>query len=253
MSVAALVAAPAVGVVAALTYATVAPSCGFWGPVRFRGAAGTRRVAITFDDGPTPGTTDVILDILRDAGVKATFFVIGANVIRHAHLLRHMHAEGHLIANHSFSHSHFGVLRKRPYWIEEIARADDEIEAAIGLRPALYRPPVGVKTWHTFAAMRQTGHTMVTWSRRAIDGLPTTPQRIMRRFQHVGDGEILLLHDGVEPRAPYADRSATIAALPRLLERLRADRLAPVRLDELLDVAGYQSAGAAAAPGDAAT
>lgn len=236
--------APGVGIVAALTYATVAPACRFWGPTLSRGAVGSRQVALTFDDGPTPGVTDVILDALREAEVSATFFVIGANVRKHPDLLRRAHDDGHLVANHSFSHSHFGVLRRRPYWLRDIREADDAIEDAIGVRPAMYRPPCGVKTWHTFGAIRQTGHAMVTWSRRAVDGLPTTPQRIMRRFRNIADGEILLLHDGVEPHAPHADRAATIAVVPMLLERLRHENLTPVRLDELLGVAGYRSAGA---------
>jgi hypothetical protein len=109
----------------------------------------------------------------------------------------------------------------------------------------MYRPPCGVKTWHTFNAMRQTGHIMVNWSRRAIDGLPTTPQRIMHRFRNLADGEILLLHDGIEPNTPNANRAATIAVVPKLLEQLRHENLTPARLDELLGVAAYQSTGVA--------
>jgi peptidoglycan/xylan/chitin deacetylase (PgdA/CDA1 family) len=156
-----------------------------------------------------------------------------------------MHEDGHLIGNHSFTHSHYGVVRREPYWLREIIETDEAIEHVIGLRPAMYRPPCGVKTWHTFNAMRRTGHTMITWSRRGIDGLPTTPQRIMRRFRDLGEGEILLLHDGVEPNTAYADRSASIAVVPMLLEQLRRENLTPLRLDELLGVRAYQSAGVA--------
>jgi len=239
---------PAVGVAgfAWLTYATTAPACRFWGPVLSRGKAGGRRVAVTFDDGPTPGATDAILDELRDAGVAASFFVIGENVRRHPDLLRRVHAEGHLVGNHSYNHSHFGVVRRRPYWQREILETDAAIEATIGVRPAMYRPPCGVKTWHTFDAIRETGHVMVNWSRRAIDGLPTTPQRIMRRFGNLRDAEILLLHDGVEPNITGASRQATIDVLPMLLEQLRHEKLTPVRLDDLLGVSAYQSAGVAA-------
>ena len=228
-----------------LTYASCAPACNFWGKVISRGPSGSRHVAITFDDGPTPGPTNAMLDVLRDAGVTASFFVIGANVRKHPDLLRRVHAEGHLVGNHSLHHSHYGICRITRYWRREIVETDDAIEQVIGVRPAMYRPPCGMKTWHTFDAMRTTGHTLINWSRRAIDGLPTTPQRIMRRFENIGDGEILLLHDGVEPNTSYADRSATIAVVPKLLEQLRRENLKPVRLDELLGVAAYQSAGAA--------
>jgi peptidoglycan/xylan/chitin deacetylase (PgdA/CDA1 family) len=236
---------PAVGALSGLTYATVAPACTFWGPTISRGPANSRKVALTFDDGPTPGTTDAILDLLRDAAVNASFFVIGANVRKHPDLLRRIHDEGHLIANHSFMHSHYGVVRRRPYWLREVIETDDVIEQILGLRPAMYRPPCGVKTWHTFHAIRQTRHTMITWSRRGIDGLPTTPQRIMRRFENIQGGEIVLLHDGVEPNTSYADRSATIAVVPMLLEQLQRENLTPVRLDDLLGLPAYQSTGVA--------
>jgi len=228
-----------------LTYASCAPACNFWGKVVSRGPAGARRVAITFDDGPTPGSTERILDVLRDAGVVASFFVIGANVRRHTQLLRRMHEEGHLIANHSQNHSHYGICRVTSYWLREIVETDRAIEETIGVRPAMYRPPCGMKTWHTFDAMRTSGHTLVNWSRRAIDGLPTTTQRIMQRFEKISGGEILLLHDGVEPNTSYAERSATIAVVPMLLEKLRRENLTPVRLDELLGLPAYQSAGVA--------
>ncbi len=228
-----------------LTYASVAPACNFWGKVVSRGPAGSRRVAITFDDGPTPGSTDAMLDVLRDAGVTASFFVIGANVARHPDLLRRIHDEGHLIGNHSQNHSHYGICRVTSYWRREIAETDREVENVIGVRSAMYRPPCGMKTWHTFDAMRTTGHTLVNWSRRAIDGLPTTADRVMRRFANISDGEIILLHDGIEPNTSYADRSATIAVVPMLIEQLRRENLTPVRLDELLGVAAYQSAGVA--------
>lgn len=242
---AAILAPASLGILGGLTYATVAPACTFWGPTRSRGDAASRHVALTFDDGPTPGSTDAILDILRNAGVSASFFVIGANVRQHPDLLCRIHEEGHLIANHSQTHSHYGVVRREPYWRREIIETDDAIERTLGLRPALYRPPCGVKTWHTFNAIRRTGHTMITWSRRGVDGLPTTPQRIMRRFESVQGGEILLLHDGVEPNTPYDDRSATIAVVPMLLEQLRRENLTAVRLDDLLGIAAYQSAGVA--------
>ena len=109
----------------------------------------------------------------------------------------------------------------------------------IGVRPLLFRPPMGVKTWHTDIARRRTGHTTVTWSRRAVDGIPTSAEKILRRFAGAATGEILLLHDGVEPHAPCTDRTATLAAIPRLIEKLRSAGLPPVRLDELLKVKPY--------------
>lgn len=242
----------ALGVAGWLTYATIEPSCAFWGRVISRGPSDDGRVALTFDDGPTAGTTDRILDELRKADVRATFFVIGVNAEREPGLLRRMHDEGHLVANHSYHHSHYGIMRFTRYWQQEIARCDDVITRTIGQSAAIFRPPMGVKTWHVTLAARRQMHTLVTWSHRAWDGVATTPQRILERFEDIRGGDILLMHDGVEPYAPHHDRTATIQAIEPLVERLRSRHLSPVRLDELLQIPGYRPR-AAASPASVAT
>ena len=234
------IATPVVAALGRLTYATVAPSCGFWGKVTWRGPRGSGKIALTFDDGPTPGATDRVLDALRDANVKAAFFVVGANVIRHPELLRRVHDEGHLVGNHSYHHSHYGILGQRRYWDEEVRSTDEAIASVLGVRPAMFRPPMGLKTWHTTGACRLQGHALVTWSRRAIDGLPTTPQKIVDRLAKLRDGDIILLHDGVEPNALHPDRSSTFDAVAPLLQRIKEHGLSPVRLDELTGLAAYQ-------------
>ena len=237
------IAAPLAATIGGLTYATVAPACSFWGAVTSRGPRGSGKIALTFDDGPTPGATDRVLDVLGEAGVRAAFFVVGANVRRYAGLLRRVHDEGHLIGNHSFSHSHYGVMGMQRYWDDEVRATDETIEAVLGVRPAMFRPPMGIKTWHTTGAARRHGHALVTWSRRAIDGLPTTPQRIVERLGELAAGDIILLHDGVEPHARHTDRSATVEAIAPLLDRIKSRGLSPVRLDELTGLRGYQSRG----------
>jgi peptidoglycan/xylan/chitin deacetylase (PgdA/CDA1 family) len=241
-----IAAAPFASALAGLTYATVAPACRFWGPLISRAGAGaaseSKRIALTFDDGPTAGTTERVLDALGDAGgAKATFFVVGTNAEREPGLLRRIHDEGHLIGNHTYHHSHYGMMRTLPWWKRQIRQTDDLIESIIGVRPALFRPPMGVKTWHTTRAARELGHTIVTWSRRAMDGFPTRSDKIVGRFGDAADGEILLLHDGIEPHSPHRNREATIGAVRPLIESLRGRGLEPVRLDELLELAGYQS------------
>ena len=234
-------AAPLAATLAGLSYATLAPACTFWGNVIARGASGSNRIALTFDDGPTAGSTERVLDALRDARATATFFVVGVNAQRSPELLRRIHNEGHLIANHTFHHSHYAVVRTLKYWKREIQKTDEEIESIIGVRPALFRPPMGVKTWHTIRAARELGHSVVTWSRRAMDGFPTRSVRIVKRFHDAGDGEILLLHDGIEPHSTHRNRAATIGAVRPVIESLRARRLEPARLDDLLGLQPYQS------------
>ena len=107
-------------------YGTFVPDSSLWGTVTSR-AAGVKddRIALSFDDGPTPGASDRVLDLLGELGVKASFFVIGQNVVRAPRLLERMDAEGHLIGNHSFDHSHWAMWGGRNYWQEQVDKTDE--------------------------------------------------------------------------------------------------------------------------------
>ena len=229
---------------AVLANGTFAPASNFWGPVLSRAPFGDGRgVALTFDDGPTPGATDRTLDVLGELQVKAAFFVVGRNARRHPKLLERIHAEGHLVGNHTLDHSHFGLFGRTGYWKNQVAEADETIRQIIGRRPALFRPPMGIKTWHVTEAAAAAGHTVVTWTRRAFDGVATSSDRIVRRLAPSSEaGDILLLHDGLEPNAVRRDTSATVAALRPLIEQLRHRGLEPRPLDAMLALPAYQPA-----------
>jgi peptidoglycan-N-acetylglucosamine deacetylase len=235
---------PAVGacaVVGGAAYASVAPRCSLWGPVVHRGDPGRSDggYALTFDDGPTAESTPRVLDTLARLGAKATFFVIGANARRHPEIVRRIHDEGHVVANHTMDHSHYGMMRLQRYWDRQLRETDELLASIIGAKPALFRPPMGVRTWHVTIAARRYGHTIVTWTRRAMDGLPTTPERIVGRLVGpTGAGDILILHDGVEPHV-RRDPSASVAAVGPVIEALRARGLEPKSLEELTGVRPY--------------
>ena len=134
-------------------YGIIRPRARIWGPVVSRskrrpGDNGPPRVALTFDDGPTPQSTPAVLDALDHAGAKATFFVVGQNVRAHPRLLADTHAAGHLIANHTQTHPRMGLWGLRRYWRRELDACDDAIFDVIGQRPAFFRPPMGLKHWH---------------------------------------------------------------------------------------------------------
>ena len=198
-------------------------------------------MALTFDDGPTPGGTDRVLDILRELKVSATFFVIGRNVQRWPDLLRRMDAEGHGIGNHTFDHSHWGVFGHARWWADQIQRTDDAIEKVIGRRTAMFRPPVGHKTPYTMMAARRTGHALVTWNMRSYDGLASaTPQKIIDRLlPRCRAGDIVILHDGVEPNR-LRDPSVTVEAVKPLIRGLRERGLEPVGVEQLTGLKMYR-------------
>jgi peptidoglycan/xylan/chitin deacetylase (PgdA/CDA1 family) len=231
---------------AVLAYGTFVPSSQLWGRTILRAppaaeAGGSPSVALTFDDGPTDGPTDRVLDLLGGAGVKAAFFVIGQNCRRCPRLLRRIHDEGHLVANHTWDHSHASWRGLRRYWDDQLTRTGDAIAEVVGRRPAIFRPPMGIKTAFTLAAARAAGCATVGWTRRARDGGPTTATAILGRLLgRATAGDILLLHDGAEPNRPDRDPEPTLAALPALLDGLKARGLGAARLDELLGLPGYQ-------------
>jgi peptidoglycan-N-acetylglucosamine deacetylase len=227
------------GLGALTSYATLAPRSQLWCRLISRGRTDRPRVALTFDDGPVAGATDRVLDILAEMNVKATFFVIGCNVERSPELLRRIDSQGHLVGNHSFEHLHWGFARGRGYWVQELQKTNALIEQLIGKRPALFRPPMGIKTWRIASAARRQGQQIITWSRKARDGVITTPDEIVTRLtQDVGPGDILALHDGIDPQR-RRNPQPTLDALRRVIDRLKERGLEPVRLDELIQTEPY--------------
>ena len=232
----------AAGALGALTvaYGAFAPTSSLLCPVISRGSAGGRpRVALTFDDGPHPEATPATLDVLAGVGAKAAFFVTGLNVQRWPDLVRRMDAEGHLVCNHTFAHYYLAGFYRPRHWESQLRRADEAIERVLGKRPALFRPPLGIKTPHLARATRRTGHSVVTWSLRALDGMPTSTERILRRLlPRAQPGDILALHDGLIPPARRNLR-ATIEAIGPLVRGLRERGLEPVALDGLIGLPAY--------------
>ena len=210
-------------------------------PVRWRGSTeAPPRIAITFDDGPDPESTPAILDALEERRAVAAFFVIGRHVLDHPEVLRVLDERGHLIGNHSFSHAYGGMFRSSAYWQGELHRTGDAIAAAIGKRPRLFRPPMGLKNPPMARATRREGCDIITWTRRGRDGIPTTTPAILRRLvAPARAGDVLCLHDGCDPNL-RRNPAPTVEAVRPLVDGLRARGLRIVRLDDLLGIPGYQ-------------
>jgi len=238
-----VVAAAALGTaaLATLTYGMVVPQSRLLLPVLSRALDATApRVGLTFDDGPWPGSTEVILDVLKEHKVSAAFFVIGSNVEKWPMLVQRMHDDGHFVGNHSFDHHRLGSLRGLSYWRDQIRRTDEMVRSIVGHRPALFRPPMGIKTPPLAAALRESGHKTIAWSCRGFDGVTTAPAQIVRNIgTKIRAGEIALLHDGRDPRS-RRDVRVTAAALPEIIRLTRARRLEFAPLTSLLPITPYR-------------
>jgi peptidoglycan/xylan/chitin deacetylase (PgdA/CDA1 family) len=176
------------------------------------------RVALTFDDGPWPDTTQGVLDILHRYGVRATFFDVGYLARERPDLVRQELDAGMVVGNHSWDHPITPPFRDlpRPRITSEIRRTNTEL-TSIGVQPQLFRPPGGsYSTWILNEAARQDVR-VILWSVDPRDWEPgTTARHIVRSvLSHVRPGSIILLHDG------GGDRSATVAALPRIIRGIR--------------------------------
>jgi peptidoglycan/xylan/chitin deacetylase (PgdA/CDA1 family) len=238
----------AVAASATLACATFVPQNQLWGKLYICAAPSTPGIALTFDDGPTPSSTSAILDILGELGVKAAFFVIGASARQYPELLQRMHAEGHIVANHTLDHYQWACLRGRRYWDRQLRETDRIIQQTIGVCPAMFGPPFGFKTFCVMSAAASQGKAVIAWSRRAFDGVKTTSQRIIQRLGlPTQNGEVLLLHDGVEP-ARQRDPRPTVEAIKPLIMHLRGRGLEPRPLDQFLNLPAYLPAANATPP-----
>lgn len=220
-----------------LAYSVFAPRCQFWAPV-IRSLPQRHAVALTFDDGPHPTFTPAILDHLAAHQAKATFFVIGRHAVKHPDLLRRIVDEGHAIGNHSFDHDHFGVNRNRAYWLAQVFETQKAVADATGRPPLVFRPPMGFKTWHLAAATREAKLPIIGWSVRGYDTRPVAPDDLARRVLAKTSGhDILLLHDGLDPRPVRGAAQSlqhTVDALPKILAGIREKELSVVPLIEAL-------------------
>jgi len=203
-----------------------------------KGAGGEHEVAITFDDGPSSEWTPKILDVLRAKGVKACFFLLGKNCEDYPDLVRRIVAEGHEIGNHTTTHRNLAVMSE--WQVElELTITQRLIESITGRSTTLFRPPYNADSTPTdiaelaplSLAQKQLGYTVVLekidpqdWAR------PGTDEIVQRVKDLRKEGNIILLHDA------GGDRSETLAALPQIIDYLRArgDRI--VSLSELLKI-----------------
>ena len=180
-----------------------------------------RVVALTFDDGPNPDATPPILDALADAGIHATFFILGRHAERWPQLVRRVHAEGHAIGNHGFYHRklHF----KSPAYVrDDLARGADAIAQACGARPALFRAPHGFRSPWVNRIARSMGERVIGWSLGVWDSDRPGADVIARRtVDGAKPGSILLLHDG-DGYDASGDRRQTAQAVPDVLTMLTA-------------------------------
>lgn len=187
-----------------------------------------KTIALTFDDGPWPPHTQEVLEVLQRYEAKATFFWLGVNVQKYPDLAKEVVSQGHEVGNHTFSHR--TALSDDAVAQQEIAGSNQLIKEVTGATPVLFRPPGGRKNNGLNDWAKQNGYTVVMWSVQPNDWKPgATPDQIAQSvLEQAAPGRVVLLHDG------GGDRSATVQALPKILEGLQSQGYRFVTVSELM-------------------
>jgi peptidoglycan/xylan/chitin deacetylase (PgdA/CDA1 family) len=184
---------------------------------RFR-VDGVNSVALTFDDGPDPVDTPKLLDLLREKGVKATFFVVGKRADRYPEIVRRAWDEGHLIANHTWSHYSLFCFLTPARLRAEIERGTESVRRICGRPPRLFRSPVGLRHPLLQPFLNSAGLEFVSWSIWTRDSLSPNSEVLARRIlNQVAGGDIILLHDRLPGGA-----DVMLSILPRVIDGIRA-------------------------------
>jgi peptidoglycan/xylan/chitin deacetylase (PgdA/CDA1 family) len=181
---------------------------------------GRDSVLFTFDDGPHPEGTRAVLDVLRRFAARAVFFVVGSRVSRAPELLRTIISEGHALGNHSYAHPLTRQLGLRACR-RDIEQCQALTESLTGVRPTLFRPPLGKLSVASIVAPRLAGLRPIMWSvdaddwrlRQAVE-VPAAADRLLRLLSNRPLHDIVLMHDERVLTAQVLE-----LVLPRLVER----------------------------------
>lgn len=189
---------------------------------------GARGVALTFDDGPHPEGTPALLDLLGEAGARATFFLVGEQVERWPRIAARVALDGHVVAIHGYRHRN--LLRIPPAVLSrDLERAAGVIEQATGHAPSLYRPPYGIFSPAALAMARRRGWDTLLWSRWGHDWRrhSTAASIAGEVTANLSHRDVILLHDADHYSSAESWRN-TLAAMPQVLETLARSGLSAV-------------------------
>ena len=183
-------------VVAPTLYGTLNPHSRLFGPIQRQPS--NNKLWLTLDDGPDPQDTPAVLELLRQHGVKATFFVIGQKAQQHPELIKQIVKEGHQLGNHTQSHPQgafwcLGPLRTQ----REIHQCQKTVSNITGQAPNIFRAPVGHHNFFVHPVLRQEGMRLIGWTSRGLDGVSKDLELVTSRIKStMTPNSIILAHEG---------------------------------------------------------
>jgi len=192
------------------------------------GKLSEKKIVLSFDDGPNSTITPKVLDLLEEFEVKATFFLIGKNIRGNEQLVKRIVDEGHLIGNHSFSHSRFFGFLSTKKILRELEETNQLIEEIVGMKSSIFRPPFGVTNPNIAKAVRTLDYTAIGWNIRSLDGVKKNNTRtILRVLKRLRPGGIILFHD---------THREIIEILDTVIQKAQKEGYEFVPLNELINI-----------------
>lgn len=159
-------------------------------------------IAITFDDGPDKEITPKILEVLKKHNVLAAFFCVGNRINDNKDILLQIHQAGHLIGNHTYSHSKWFDLFSSKKMFKELEETNNSIFQIIENKPIYFRPPYGVTNPTIRSALKNSNFIAVGWNLRSLDTIIKSKEKVLERLiKRVKSGDIILFHDTI-PKTP---------------------------------------------------
>lgn len=199
----------------------------------FSGSGDQREVALTFDDAPDDIFTPLVLDALKQEGVKATFFCVGNRIEAHPDVMRRIVAEGHIVGNHSYSHPNLPKLSDEKFRAE-IQKTDKLIKQYTGYTPSFVRPPYGNISEEQIKWLASQKRRIVNWNVDSLDWKNLTRDQVtVNVLADVQPGSIILQHSG---GGIGQDLTGTVEALPEIVAKLKADGVRFVTVPHMLGI-----------------
>lgn len=202
-------------------YQSMAPTGQWYGRTFTSVARGTKKIALTYDDGPNDPHTLRLLEVLAKHEVRATFFMIGRYVRERPDIARAVVKAGHVVGNHTFTHPLL-IFKDVAETRQEVSDCRSALEDAIGKHSNLFRPPFGGRRPATLRVARQLGLEPVMWNASGHDW-EAPPAAVIERevMKQIRGGDVILLHDGGY-RQMGADRSQSVLVTDRLISHYKA-------------------------------
>lgn len=192
----------------------------------------SRKIALTFDDGPG-FSTNKVLDILNEKGVKATFFILGSQTVKNPQDAKRIAEEGHEIASHTYGHINFYSYAgedKKEKIESELIKAEEVIEKATGIKPFLVRYPHGYARPDAIAAAKKRGYFVINWTFGCDWERGITAEEMRERYRaDVKNGAIFLMHDSIK-------NSKAVSFLSDFIDEIKEKGYDIVTVSELLDL-----------------